>query len=90
VEVYGCSFDQPAVNAAFKATNNYQYRLLSDADRELALAYGAATSVSQFFASRVTVLLDPTGHWVLKYDVTDVSKHPQHVLDDITAILAAQ
>jgi peroxiredoxin len=86
----GASFDQPAKNALFKSNNNFQYPLWSDTGRELALAYGAATSKSQKNAKRITVILDPQGTWVLFYDVGfTFANHPQNVLDDMTAILSA-
>jgi len=89
VQIIGVSFDQPAANLLFKNTNNYEYALWSDLEREVALYYGAATSSSSFFPSRISVVVAPDGQWVLTYPSVNTSKHPQEVLDDMTAIVAA-
>ncbi len=83
------SFDAPATNLLFKNTNNYEYALWSDIDRELALYYGAATSSSAFFPNRISVVVAPDGQWVLHYPTVDVSTHPTDVLADMTALIAA-
>ncbi len=87
VTVYGVSFDTPAENALFKLNNKFPYRLLSDPKRELALAYGAASSAGQFFADRVSAVLTPAGRWLLKYPEVDVVTHPTDVIKDIEAVL---
>ena len=83
------SFDSPAENAAFKSADKFQYPLWSDLQRELALYYGAAKSKTQGAAYRVTVILDPQGHWVLTYPNVDLSllTHCADVLKDMKAIL---
>ena len=54
----------------------------------MALVYGAATTASQSHADRVTVVLSPTGEWILKYaDVGNTIQHPRDVLADLTKIL---
>ena len=84
------SFDTVAENAAFKANNELPYALWSDLDRELALYYGAASTAGQWFANRITVILDPDGNWVLEYAPSgNLYLHAQLVLDDL-AILMAQ
>lgn len=89
VNVFGASFDQPAENKAFSSSNSFQYTLLSDLDRVLALHFGAATSQGQFFASRVTAVIDPQGRWRLSYpNVNNTEQHPEDVLTDMTKILA--
>lgn len=55
------SFDKPAENAQFRQNQGFEYPLLSDQDKALARHYGAIRAGIQPFASRVTVLLDPTG-----------------------------
>ena len=83
----GVSFDKPAKNAVFKLNEKFQFPLWSDNDRELAIHYGAAASKAAFFASRVTVVLDDKGRWILNYPKVSPAKHPQEVLDDLKAIL---
>ena len=87
VTIYGCSFDQVAVNAQFAAVNNFKYRLFSDPNRDLALQYGAASSTSQPWANRVTVVLDPGGNWVLSYNASNTKQHPHDVLADMELLL---
>ena len=90
VTIYGCSFDLPAENAAFTLANQFQYRLFSDPERAMALHYEAASSPSQWFADRTTVVLDPYGRWVLQYpSVGNTKAHPNEVLADMTALVAA-
>lgn len=87
VQVYGVSFDAPAENALFKFNNKFPYRLLSDKKRELALAYGAASSAGQTFADRVTVVIGPSGKWLLNYpQVDNVGTHSQDIAKDLRTI----
>ena len=90
VRIVGASFDQPAENKAFATVNNFQYTLLSDQQRELAIHFGAAADASALFAERDTVVLDPQGRWVLHYDdIGDFKQHPHDVLKDMTLILGS-
>ncbi len=89
MQIVGVSFDAPEDNAAWAADEGFQYELWTDDSRALALTYGAATTASQAYASRVTVLLDASGDLVLEYRVSDFGAHPAEVLDDITALRAA-
>ena len=81
------SFDEPAANATFAADQGYLFELWTDRNRELALHYGAATSVDQAFASRRTVVLDELGRLCLQYESVGVSSHPAEVLSDVTLLL---
>lgn len=88
----GVSFDPPWFNALFKGNESFPFPLWSDVERELALIYGAAASVDTIFASRITVLLDPEGSWVLHYPVDVVAAkslyvHAQTILDDLALLL---
>lgn len=61
----------------------FNFELWSDADRTLALAYGAADSPTEAFASRITVILDADGYLVLEYlDNISVGTHPGRVYED--------
>jgi peroxiredoxin len=90
VRIAGCSFDETYENAAFHDDNNFPYPLWSDSNRDLAVYYGAASSVEQKNADRVTVVLDPEGRWILSYEVElfGFKAHPGEVLSDLQAILA--
>ena len=90
VQVLGVSFDAPSNNLIFKTNEEFEFDLLSDVKRELALYYGAADNTNQFFASRITVILDETGEWILHYPMDKVGSlyaHAQMVLDDLAILL---
>ena len=57
--------------------------LLCDADRAVALAYGAAESPDQERPKRVSVLVGPDGKVVKTYDVDDAEGHAATVLADL-------
>ena len=59
--------------------------LLSDADRAVGLAYGAAESTDQDKARRMSVLVGPHGNVVKVYPEPDVERHVAEVLDDLNA-----
>ena len=86
------SFDSPSNNAIFKANEEFQFPLWSDTQKTLGLTYGAAEASWQPIASRVTVILDPSGEWALFYPAGVVSAkslylHAQTVLDDLALLL---
>ena len=62
-----------------------QCDLLSDADRAVGLAWGAAASVDQEKARRMSVLVGPGGNVVKVYPDPDVERHAREVLDDLDA-----
>ncbi len=78
----GVSFDTVAKNESWAVAEGFQFELWSDVNKDLALYYGAASSASQFSASRVTRLLDENGDVVLEYAVSSVGTHPADVLAD--------
>ena len=85
----GVSFDSPETNSEFASNEGFQYELWTDTQRDLALAYGAASSASQSAASRVTVVLDADGELLLTYDVGfEFGAHPGLVLDDCRQLFA--
>jgi peroxiredoxin len=92
VKIVGVSFDPPAKNAKFIEAESFKFPLWTDSKRELALYWGAATSASQFFANRVTVVLDEQGRWRLFYSSSaigfDMYGHPGVVLEDVKALLS--
>lgn len=57
--------------------------LLSDADRSVAMAYGAADSPDQERPRRVSVLIGPDGRIARVYEVADAEAHPAEVLADL-------
>ena len=62
-----------------------QCDLLSDADRAVGLAWGAAETSDQEKARRMSVLVSPDGNVVKVYRGPDVEHHAREVLDDLNA-----
>jgi peroxiredoxin len=58
--------------------------LLCDADRSVAMAYGAAESADQEKATRISVLIGPDGKVVKTYSKPDPGLHPSEVLKDLS------
>lgn len=81
--VIGVSFDAPADNAAFAASERFPFPLLSDRARTLALAVGAADSAAQVVARRISYLVGGDGRVLVAYDAVDPSRHAAQVLADI-------
>jgi len=80
--VLGVSFDEPAANAAFVEAESFPFRLLSDTDRHLAVAVGAAASADQSHAKRISYLVGPDGRVVKAYENVSPGKHAAEVLRD--------
>ena len=59
------SFDSAEENRAFAEKFNFQYPLLCDTDRQMGLAYGAATTPDEGFAARIGVIINPQGEIIL-------------------------
>ena len=78
--VAGVSFDSPAKNRAFREKNAFPFDLLCDEDRSVSMSYGAAKKPSQWFARRVSYLIDPGGRIARVYGKVRPGKHPDEVL----------
>lgn len=85
VVVLGVSFDDPEANLRFVQGESLPFRLLSDKDRKLAVAVGAADSERAWFASRISYLVGPDGKVRKAYDDVDPSVHATEVLADSKA-----
>ena len=86
VTILGASFDTPAENLAFAQAQGFPFRLLSDIDHRVALAYGVARDPDDKFADfarRYSYLIDPEGTIHRAYDVTDVAHHAGDVIADV-------
>jgi peroxiredoxin Q/BCP len=90
VAVFGVSFDAPDDNAAFVRAEGFPFRLLSDRDRTLAVAVGAATTREQAMARRISYLIGPDGRVLRAYDNVSPATHARQVLADVTAVLPGQ
>lgn len=83
VEILGVSFDESKANAEFVELQGFPFRLLSDTDRRLAVAVGAAESPSQPVATRISYLVGPDGKVLKAYPNVDPEKHASQVLSDL-------
>lgn len=84
--ILGASFDTPAENRAFAEAQKFPFRLLSDADHSVAVAYGVARDPNDKFADyprRYSYLIGPDGLIHRSYDVTDVAEHADVVIADV-------
>lgn len=61
MEIVGVSVDPPAANRAFAEKFQFPFRLLSDESRATAMAYGAAETVKDQYARRLTYVIGPDG-----------------------------
>jgi peroxiredoxin Q/BCP len=84
VEILGVSFDEPVANAAFVKAEGFPFRLLSDTDRTLARAVGAAASETQPVASRISYLVGADGKVRKVYDEVSPASHAGDVLMDVS------
>ncbi|MEW6335988.1 MAG: peroxiredoxin [Acidobacteriota bacterium] len=85
VEVLGASFDEPKDNAAFVEKEKLPFRLLSDTQRTLAVAVGAADSPSRMWARRISYLVGADGTVLKAYADVKPGAHATEVLADFAA-----
>lgn len=83
--IVGVSFDKPEANAEFARDEEFPFPLLSDKDKSLAIAVGAADSPSQWMARRISYLVGPDGVVWVAYDEVDPRGHAAQVLADVRA-----
>lgn len=81
VEVYGVSLDPVAKNKQFADKHAFPFKLLSDTDKKMALAYGAIPNAKTTVAQRKSFLLDEHGRIIHVIDPVNISTH----LDDVLA-----
>ena len=78
--IAGVSFDSPARNRAFREKNAFPFDLLSDEDRSVSMSYGAAKKSKQWFARRISYLIDPQGRIAHVYPKVKPARHADEVL----------
>ena len=69
--IFGVSFDAAPDNAAFAKKFSFNFPLLTDADKRMGIAYGAADDTGAKSARRVGVVIGPDGK--VKYYSAKVS-----------------
>lgn len=80
MEIVGVSFDTVEDNAKFAQKQKFQFPLLSDTDRKIGLAYGAATSAKDEYAKRLAYLIDENGRIAQAYPKVDPRAYPKEQL----------
>jgi len=70
-----------ADNRAFAEKFGYDFPLLCDTDRKIALAYGACDAPDTGFAPRITFVIDETGVIMHTLPKVNPSTHTEEVLD---------
>ncbi|MCU1230164.1 MAG: bcp1 [Acidobacteria bacterium] len=80
VAIYGVSFDKPEDNAAFADKFGFRFPLLSDVDRKIGLAYGAASSEKDEYAKRIAYVIDENGRIAEAHPKVDPKTYPAEQL----------
>jgi thioredoxin-dependent peroxiredoxin len=78
--VIGVSFDTAAENAAFAKKFNFPFPLISDTDRKLGMAYGAAESPKDEYARRIAYVIDENGKILQAHPKVDAKTYPTEQL----------
>lgn len=82
IAIVGISFDDAERNAAFAAKYQFAFRLLSDNNREVGIAYGACAGREARHADRISYLIGADGRIERVYDHVDPRDHAAKVLID--------
>ena len=77
-------FQEPSDTLSWVEDQGYQYEIWTDdAERTLAVTYGAAEDAGAWLPERVSVILDADGNLLLEYmDNVSTGTHPTNVLAD--------
>ena len=86
--VYGVSYDSPATNRAFAERHNLPFQLLSDTERTLAKAVGAAIPLLPF-PKRISYLIGTDGTVMKAYPKVSPATPAEEVLEDLREITKA-
>jgi peroxiredoxin len=81
--VLGITFSAPEELKKWRDQVGLDADLLCDANRAVALAWGAAESADQERPKRVSVLVGPDGRVVRTYASPDAETHPGEALSDM-------
>lgn len=82
--ILGVSFDTVEENRAFAEKFEFPYKLLSDPDRALGLAYHACESASDQYARRYTYVVGADGRIEQAIDTKDPGGQAAAILDSLT------
>ncbi len=81
--ILGISCDTPEENRLFKEKFDFPFDLLSDQDRRVSMAYGAADTADAQYPDRISYLINPDGLVGRVYAQVDPGQHPEVVLRDL-------
>src|SRR5262245_51176053 len=82
VQVFGVSFDSIEDNRKFAEKYYYNFPLLSDTNRTMGVALGAADKRDTKYARRIGYVIE-NGKITHAYDVKDAAHHAEQVLKDV-------
>lgn len=83
VQIVGISFDTVPDNAAFAKKFDFNFPLLSDTERVVGLAYGAADDAKAQHAKRISYLIGADGRVKKAYPKVNAAAHPEEIFADI-------
>jgi len=81
----GSASTRPKANKAFREKFDFPFRLLSDYDEQVGVAYETRDPGTEkvSFANRLSYLIDPEGNIAKSYKVSEIPAHPAEVLADL-------
>jgi peroxiredoxin Q/BCP len=83
VQVLGVSFDETGENRRFSEKFQFNFPLLSDPERKLGVAYGAADDAQARSARRISYLIGKDGRVRKAWDKVEAAAHPAQVLAEL-------
>lgn len=84
--ILGSSFDPVVANCAFAEKFDFPFKLLSDVDKSIGIAYGAAENAEIATPRRISYLIGPDGLIKRTYPKVRPPDHPAEVLADLAVL----
>lgn len=78
--IYGISFDTQEENRRFAEKLGLPFPLLCDTERTVGVAYGAAKSDKDEYASRIAYVIDEEGRIAQAHAKVDAASYPKEQL----------
>ena len=79
------SFDPPEANRAFRDKFSFEFPLLCDEDKKMAMAYGAAADADAGYPARAACVIAPDGTVHRYWPSVDAKTFPESVLQELPA-----
>ena len=83
MKILGISFDTVEANRKFAEKYQFNFPLLSDTDKKIGVAYGAADDTSAEYPRRVSYLVGKDGKIEKVWPKVSAAKHPGEVLAEL-------